>query len=310
MLGGDYLGGVKPAGTGELSLVIPVLFCGSARRQFFPMGDNPANERAGFVNVCGATALRLVAASVWHVVRRRCFTDFPQVLTFVTTVAQAAPELMPYREVAKLQMGLKAKIIMNMLREDDSPSIIYNAMDTYFPENEPPFLHYKATAEDLAMVRTCQENFRVLLFCILSDFVQREIYVQVFMETDYGEAFMIMLEQLLQDYLCQLERILPDPEYQVLLQAAIIHIPDHLTEPCTAILTEYFNAVRFQQARYAEPLSSSVPPSHSTPCQNEDEDSYMPSPLSPQPGSISPQPGSFSSGITEGVLPGHISETG
>ncbi|XP_070585884.1 TERF1-interacting nuclear factor 2 isoform X4 [Erythrolamprus reginae] len=274
MLGGDYLGGVKPAGTGELSLVIPVLFCGSARRQFFPMGDNPANERAGFVNVCGATALRLVAASVWHVVRRRCFTDFPQVLTFVTTVAQAAPELMPYREVAKLQMGLKAK-----------------------------------TAEDLAMVRTCQENFRVLLFCILSDFVQREIYVQVFMETDYGEAFMIMLEQLLQDYLCQLERILPDPEYQVLLQAAIIHIPDHLTEPCTAILTEYFNAVRFQQARYAEPLSSSVPPSHSTPCQNEDEDSYMPSPLSPQPGSISPQPGSFSSGITEGVLPGHISET-
>ncbi|XP_058039287.1 TERF1-interacting nuclear factor 2 isoform X6 [Ahaetulla prasina] len=141
------------------------------------MGDDRAGEAAS-EGPCGAVALRVVAAAAWHVVRGRRFADFPRVLTFLENVAEAAPELVPFQHLAKLRLGLQAKIVMNMLQEDQPQGKIYDAIDTYFPENEAPLHHSKATAKDLEMVQTAQENFRILILRLLSDSMQKDIYVQ------------------------------------------------------------------------------------------------------------------------------------
>uniref|UniRef100_A0A8C5SR80 TERF1-interacting nuclear factor 2 N-terminal domain-containing protein n=1 Tax=Laticauda laticaudata TaxID=8630 RepID=A0A8C5SR80_LATLA len=245
------------------------------------MDDDPPGGAAS-EGPCAAVALRVVAAAAWHAVRGRSFSDFPRVLIFLENVAEAVPELVPFQHLAKLRLGLQAKIIMNMLQEDQPQEIIYHAIDIYFPENEAPLCHSKATAQDLEMVQTAQENFRILVLKLLSDCIQKEIYVQEYLETDYGEAFMKVVEKLFCDYLFELEQVLPEPQFQKLLEAASIQPSSQLLQPSATILNQYFSAMRYQQACCAEPPTSPSHPS-CTPRQSEDKDPCTP-PSSPQPG--------------------------
>ncbi|XP_029140953.1 TERF1-interacting nuclear factor 2 [Protobothrops mucrosquamatus] len=245
------------------------------------MGEERAAEEAAAA-AATAVSLRVVAAAAWHVIRGRRFWDFPRVLTFLESVAEAAPELVPFQHLAKLRLGLQAKIVMNLLQEDQPQGKIYDAVDSYFPENETPPSHAKATAQDLKMVRTAQENFRILVLRLLGDCIEREIYVQEYLETDYGEAFVKVVEELFCDYLCQLEHVLPEPQIQQLLEAASLQTPHQLPQPSATILNQYFAAVGYQPAGCAEPPSTPPHPS-SAPRQSEDEDPPS-SPLSPQPG--------------------------
>ncbi|XP_026545077.1 TERF1-interacting nuclear factor 2 isoform X2 [Notechis scutatus] len=246
------------------------------------MDDDPPGEAAS-EGPCAAVSLQVVAAAAWHVVRGRSFSDFPRVLTFLQNVAETAPELVPFQHLVKLRLGLQAKIIMNMFQEDQPQEIIYHAMDIYFPENEAPLCHSKATAQDLEVVQIVQENFRILVLKLLGDCTQKEIYVQKYLELDYGEAFMKVVEKLFCDYLYELEQVLPDPQFQMLLEAASIQTPSQLPQPSATILNQYLSAIRYQQACYAEAPTSPSHPS-CTPRQSEDKDSYT-SPFSSPGGS-------------------------
>ncbi|XP_039193973.1 TERF1-interacting nuclear factor 2 isoform X3 [Crotalus tigris] len=273
-------GGRGPSCQKQRPAASAVSLSSASQRGGSSMGDERAAEEVAAATA--AVSLRVVAAAAWHVVRGRRFSDFPRVLTFLESVAEAAPELVPFQHLAKLRLGLQAKIVMNLLQEDQPPGKIYDAVDSYFPENETPPSHAKATAEDLKMVRTAQENFRILVLRLLSDCIKREIYVQEYLETDYGEAFVKVVEELFCDYLCQLEHILPEPKFQQLLEAASLQTPHQLSQPSMTILNQYFTAVGYQPAGCAE-APSTPPHLSSTPRQSEDEDPPSP-PLTPQPG--------------------------
>ncbi|KAL8177168.1 UNVERIFIED_CONTAM: hypothetical protein K2H54_042814 [Gekko kuhli] len=213
-----------------------------------------------------STALRLVAAAAWHTVREHRIQDFSRVLRLLEAVEDAAPELVHYRHLAKLRLGLQAKVIMNMLREAESDGEIYDAIDTYFPEQEPP-PRPKATAHDLRLVRVARENFRDLVLGLLSDQRQRETYVQKHLENDYGKTFQSVVEELFYDYLWQLESTLPKPHFQQLLKAA--HTPDNSqSSPDPGILSRYLSDMGYQTTEFPAPPSS---PGQSRPvCQSED----------------------------------------
>lgn len=72
------------------------------------MGDERAAEEAAAAAT--AVSLRVVAAAAWHVIRGRRFSDFPRVLSFLESLAEAAPELVPFQHLAKLRLGLQAKV--------------------------------------------------------------------------------------------------------------------------------------------------------------------------------------------------------
>lgn len=69
-------------------------------------GEDPAGTAA----VDPGVALRLVAAAAWHVVQERQIHDFPRVLALLEAVWDAAPDLVHYRHLAKLRLGLQAKV--------------------------------------------------------------------------------------------------------------------------------------------------------------------------------------------------------
>ncbi|XP_060111371.1 TERF1-interacting nuclear factor 2 isoform X2 [Heteronotia binoei] len=212
-------------------------------------------------------ALRLVAAAAWHTVREHRIQDFSCVLALLEAVEDAAPDLVHYRHLAKLRLGLQAQVIMNMLREEEADGKIYSAVDRYFPEREPP-PHPKATTHDLKLVRVARENFRDLVLGLLSDQRQRETYVQKHLENDYGKTFQSVVEELFYDYLWQLETTLPAPHFQQLLKAA--HTPDlSQSSPDPTILSRYLSDMGYQTTEFPAPPSS---PGQSRPsCQSEDQ---------------------------------------
>ncbi|XP_007442915.2 TERF1-interacting nuclear factor 2 [Python bivittatus] len=173
------------------------------------------------------------------------------------------------------------RIIMNMLQEEQPHGKIYNALDTYFPESESQ-LHPKATAQDLELVQTAQENFRVLVLGLLSDRRHQEKYVQEHLENDYGDSFLQVVEELFNDYLWQLEQTLPEPHFQQLLEAASIQGSSQPPQPSASLLSQYLAAVGSQHARCPE-LSPS-PSQSGSPCQSEEDSLGVSQPFSPQPG--------------------------
>ncbi|XP_062993442.1 TERF1-interacting nuclear factor 2 isoform X2 [Elgaria multicarinata webbii] len=209
-------------------------------------------------------ALRLVAAAAWHVVRERQVHNFPRVLVLLEAVAEAAPNLVHFRHLIKLRLGLQAKIIMKMLQEQQPHWKIYDAIDSYFPEREPP-PHPKATAQDLKLVQAAQDNFRDLVLGLLSDPTHLKNYVQDHLENDYGEAFLHVVEELFYDYLWQLESTLPEPCFQQLLEAACLQGPSQTPQPDSSILSRYLTAMGHRVAGLPAhpPYSScSSPPLH------------------------------------------------
>ncbi|XP_033025630.1 TERF1-interacting nuclear factor 2 isoform X2 [Lacerta agilis] len=192
-------------------------------------------------------ALRLVAAAAWHVVKKQQVHDFPRVLALLEAVKEAAPDLVHFRHLAKLRLGLQAMVIMRMLQEQQPNGKIYNALDTFFPEGETQ-PHTKATPQDVEMVRLAQENFRDLVFGLLSDRREKEKYVQEHLEKDYGEAFMQVVEELFHDYLWQLEKTLPEPHLQQLLDAACLQGPSQTPQPDSSILSCYLSTMGYQTA--------------------------------------------------------------
>ncbi|XP_015261852.1 PREDICTED: TERF1-interacting nuclear factor 2 isoform X2 [Gekko japonicus] len=232
--------------------------------------NGAAVEEEAALDPC--SALRLVAAAAWHTVREHRIQDFSRVLRLLEAVEDAAPELVHYRHLAKLRLGLQAKVIMNMLREAESDGKIYDAIDTYFPEREPP-PHPKATAHDLKLVRVARENFRDLVLGLLSDQRQRETYVQKHLENDYGETFQSVVEELFYDYLWQLESTLPKPRFQQLLKAA--HTPDPgQSSPDPSILCRYLSDMGYQTTEFSTPPCC---PGQSRPVyQSEDNQQQQP----------------------------------
>ncbi|XP_078525405.1 uncharacterized protein LOC144798412 isoform X2 [Lissotriton helveticus] len=121
--------------------------------------------------------IRLVAAAVWAVVKRRDTEHFGKVLEFLHIVHQQVPDLVFYRHHAKLCAGLKGKLLLDMFLKMRCPLDILKALDNLFPEvlPEDPF----ATPHDLWKVGQCYQEFRKFTFHLIRDDKFRTHYLQV-----------------------------------------------------------------------------------------------------------------------------------
>lgn len=70
--------------------------------------DAVAAEEEAALDPCAA--LRLVAAAAWHTVQEHRIQDFSRVLALLEAVEDAAPDLVHYRHLAKLRLGLQAEV--------------------------------------------------------------------------------------------------------------------------------------------------------------------------------------------------------
>ncbi|XP_055472288.1 TERF1-interacting nuclear factor 2 isoform X2 [Psammomys obesus] len=163
----------------------------------------------------GPASLRFAAAASWLVVRRRRVEHFPRVVEFLQSLRAAAPGLVCFRHHERLCMGLKAKVVVELILQERPWAQVLNALNYHFKECRP--VEPTATKQDRKVLEA-QKNFCLLVQQLSEDpddltWSLREL------QQDYGEPFLVAMEKLFFEYLCQLERALPAVKAQELQDA-------------------------------------------------------------------------------------------
>ncbi|XP_069094256.1 TERF1-interacting nuclear factor 2 isoform X2 [Pleurodeles waltl] len=156
---------------------------------------------------------QLAAAASWHVVRCRQFSHFTHVLEFLEMMNAAAPDLVAYRHFAKLTLGLKASIVVDMIRQYHSRSSIFLLVNRFFPDSYPA-MHPHATQRDYTKISEVVKAFRDTLRRLPIDQRNWTQYIKAELEEEYGEVFLAALEKLLREYFMHLESTMSRPNIQ------------------------------------------------------------------------------------------------
>ncbi|XP_045143844.1 TERF1-interacting nuclear factor 2 isoform X2 [Echinops telfairi] len=160
-----------------------------------PPGSSPAS-------------LRFVAAACWRVVRGRQVDFFPRVLDFLRSLRSAAPGLVRYRHHERLCLGLKAKVVVELILQGKPWAHVLNALSLHFPESAPQVRDPKVTEQDLRRTLEAQRTFcqQVKQLAETPGDLTQQLQE---LDLEYGEPFVAALEKLFFEYLCRLEKALP-----------------------------------------------------------------------------------------------------
>ncbi|XP_006753534.1 PREDICTED: TERF1-interacting nuclear factor 2-like isoform X2 [Myotis davidii] len=163
-----------------------------------------------------SAALRLAAAASWRAVRGRYVEYFPRVLEFLRCLRAAAPGLVRYRHHERLCMGLKAKVVVELILQGRRWAHVLNSLYLHFPVSGPTVVRDpKATEQDLKIISEAQEAFRQQVK-LLAEAPEDLDWKLLELEQEYGEPFLSAMEKLFFEYLCRLEKALPTPHTEQL----------------------------------------------------------------------------------------------
>ncbi|XP_005603304.1 TERF1-interacting nuclear factor 2 isoform X1 [Equus caballus] len=185
----------------------------------------------------GPAVLRFAAAASWQVVRRRCVEHYPQVLEFLRALRAAAPGLVRYRHHERLCMGLKAKVVVELILQGRPWAQVLNALYHHFPEPGPVVRDPKTTKQDLRKISEAQETFRQQVKQLAEAPVDLASKLQE-LEQEYGEPFLAAMEKLFFEYLCQMEKALPRVQAQQ-LQDVLSWMQPGVSVTSSFALTQY-----------------------------------------------------------------------
>uniref|UniRef100_A0A6I8SWW0 TERF1 (TRF1)-interacting nuclear factor 2 n=1 Tax=Xenopus tropicalis TaxID=8364 RepID=A0A6I8SWW0_XENTR len=165
--------------------------------------------------------LAAVTSAVWQVMRRRETQHFGRILEFLESVHEQVPGLLCYKHHAKLSVGLRGKMVLDMVEKSCSLMSILTALNLHFPPRLPD--EPNAVLRDHSRLQRCHSHFRKLVLRMIRDERFRRNYVKTKLHNEYGETFMASLEKLLWEFLYQLQTVLThqpseNPEESLLTQ--------------------------------------------------------------------------------------------
>ncbi|XP_061109142.1 TERF1-interacting nuclear factor 2 isoform X2 [Conger conger] len=152
-----------------------------------------------------APPTRLLSAAMWCVMQRRNALHYGKLEEFVTSISEAVPGLLSDRHRAKLTLGLRARLILELCRGPDPPDS--SLILPHLRRLRPPVGNrdQKVQAASWAF----QRQVRNLLDSPAERrrFFQEEVFVG-----QYGPQFDCALEKLLWEFLSRLDQLLPMPD--------------------------------------------------------------------------------------------------
>ncbi|KAM4712330.1 uncharacterized protein FYW61_021249 isoform 2-T2 [Anableps anableps] len=149
-----------------------------------------------------ASPLQLTYSYIWQVIRQRNVKHYGKVEEFVTMVTQIVPELLSLKQTAQLILGLRARIILDLLQNDGPPDS--KTIQTLINK-------LKITSCADVEVEKSQTNFMVLIQNLLKNPTERKRFFQEIFPAQYGVKFDTALQALIAGLVCKLEQLLPVP---------------------------------------------------------------------------------------------------
>ncbi|CAN2389445.1 hypothetical protein PRIEUP_LOCUS5858, partial [Pristimantis euphronides] len=157
-------------------------------------------------HVDAASSLPVLMKAVWLVMKKRDAQNYRRILEFLELTHEQVPGLLCFMHHAKLNIGLRGKIVLHMIEEKKPLLNILTELNFHFP---PVFSYDSAAAQrNLFKVQQCKIHFRKLVLRMIRDERFRKNYVQNMLHLEYGENYMAVLEKLLWEFLCRLQAAL------------------------------------------------------------------------------------------------------
>ncbi|KAM8908731.1 uncharacterized protein AB9W97_005927 [Spinachia spinachia] len=153
---------------------------------------------------------QLMAASMLQVLRKQDVLNYWNVAEFVSLVMDMVPELLMYKHQTQLNLGLRARYILELCRSEQlvEPDFILSILHLIKPQRL--ILNDTKESQDEEVVR----NFLELIQTLLKDPKEREgFFLEVF-PAEYGPQYDSDLHMLFSEFLCRLAKLLPIPDLE------------------------------------------------------------------------------------------------
>ncbi|XP_034381664.1 zinc finger protein 184 [Cyclopterus lumpus] len=176
-----------------------------------------------------ASPLQLTYSYIWQVIRHRNVKQYGKVEEFVTMVTQTVPDLISFKQTAQLVLGLRARIILDLLHKDGPPDS--RAIQTLINK-----LKVSSSLAKDAEVEKSQTNFMVLVQNLLKNPAEKKRFFQEVFPVQYGTKFDTALQALTAGLVCKLEQVLPVPNLSQL--GAMISAKPSVLEACGGFIPD------------------------------------------------------------------------
>ncbi|XP_060734059.1 uncharacterized protein LOC132851310 [Tachysurus vachellii] len=156
-------------------------------------------------------SIRVTAAESWMVIRARDIKHFAQVMEFLDVTHTLLPQLVTPIKHMKIMFGLKTLVIMWMFWEDQSMEIIRDKIVKLFPDSLPQY--HRSSQRHIELMQKAHRDFKNFAQLLTRKPEMLKNYIRNKMEEQYGERYIIKLEERLLHYLKELNKALPQPTY-------------------------------------------------------------------------------------------------
>lgn len=201
--------------------------------------------------------IRLVSAAIWQTVEQKIVSDYGLLEEFVFMVTEIVPQLLSTRQRAELILGLRARLILELCRSEETADlqIIQPHLDRM--QNLRSLWNFET---DNAEQDVTDSHFMGLVRNLLQDPEERRNFFQDVFPGDFGPTYDKAIQTLMWLFLSRLEKLLPS---QTLQQIA------SLLNNASSVLTECMET-------FAQPPElKTLLDSHKDLSQLEDIESYI-----------------------------------
>ncbi|KAL0970354.1 hypothetical protein UPYG_G00240870 [Umbra pygmaea] len=154
--------------------------------------------------------LRLMSASMWQLAQQRDVMHYGKLEEFVTLVTEMVPELLTFRQKAQLILGLRARLVLEVLHGVESNPAGYKTIQPHLERI------YSCTlckhSKDQAL-KASQKAILELVQNLLEDPAKKEHFFQEVFPVHYSSRYDTALQILVFQFFDRLEELLPVPSF-------------------------------------------------------------------------------------------------
>ncbi|XP_028264581.1 uncharacterized protein LOC114437847 [Parambassis ranga] len=156
--------------------------------------------------------IRLVSAAIWQTVEQKIVSDYGLLEEFVFVVTEIVPQLLSTRQRAELILGLRARLILELCRSDETADlqIIQPHLDRM--QNLRSLWNMEADAD--AEQDAPDSHFTGLVQNLMRDPEERRNFFQDVFPNDFGPTYDKAIQTLMWLFLSRLEKLLPSRTLQ------------------------------------------------------------------------------------------------
>ncbi|XP_028426300.1 zinc finger protein 37-like isoform X2 [Perca flavescens] len=155
--------------------------------------------------------LRLMSACMWQVAQERNVDQYDKLAEFITLVTEMVPELLNYKQKTQLILGLRARLILELLKTMDE--VDCKAIQDHLNSFQQTTTNLMQEEDPDGEVETSKSAFVDLVQTLLEDQSEKEKFFKEVFPVQYGACFDTALQILGWEFFHRLEEFLPVPRF-------------------------------------------------------------------------------------------------